>query len=144
MELQNTNDIYMTMNLRILSTEKNLNNAIFQKSFLEGTVDDKEKLVGLPFVVNKGALENDEYLTHELDTETGELKTDQVGSFVDFWIDEEDDKDVLMGEVRIFKRFPTVCSKILEMYSEGILSTSCEVAITKYDEISEDGERYIG
>lgn len=144
MELQDTNDIYMTMNLRILSTEKNLNGAIFQKSFLEGTVNDKEKFTGLPFVVNKDALENDEYLTHELDTETGELKTDQVGSFVDFWIEEEEDKDVLVGEVRIFKRFPTVCSKILEMYSDNTLSTSCEVAITKYDEISEDGERYIG
>lgn len=144
-ELNDTNDIYMTMNLRILSSEKNLNNAVFLSSFINGIVSDKEKYIGLPFLVNKEALENDEYLTHELDTETGELKTDQIGSFVDYWVDkEDDDKEVLMGSIRVFKRFPTVCEKIIELYENDSLSTSCEVLIKEYEEISEDGERYIG
>lgn len=140
---QESNDIYMTMHLRILSTEVNLNNAIFTSDFIDGVVDNKQKYIGTPFLVNREALENDEYLTHELNLDTGELGTDQIGSFTDFWKETEEDTEVLMGNVRIYKRFKATCDKIVEQVSNNSLSTSCEVLVNAYKEISEDGVRSI-
>lgn len=144
-ELNNTNDIYMTMNIAILSEDVNLNNAQFTSDFIEGVVENKEKYVGLPFLVNREKIENGELdnLTHELDTATGELKTDQIGSFVDFWKEEIDGANCLMGSIRIFKRFSETCSAIVSLVEENALETSCEVLVKDYLEITETGVRKI-
>lgn len=140
---QESNDIYMTMHLKILNNEANLNNALFTSEFIDGVIENKQKYVGLPFLVNREALENDEYMTHELNMDTGELGTDQIGSFTDFWKESNGDEEVLMGNVRIYKRFGATCDKIVELVSKGELSTSCEVMVNAYQEISEDGIRSI-
>lgn len=145
LELQNSNDIYMTMNIVILSEDVNFNNAQFELDFIDGVVENKEKYIGLPFLVNREKLENGDVdrLTHELDSETGELKTDQIGSFVDFWKDEVDGADCLLGSIRIFKRFYETCSVIVDLVENDSLETSCEVLVNEYSEVSDDGVRKI-
>lgn len=145
MELQDTNDIYMTMNIAILSEDINFNGAQFTSDFIEGIIEHKDRHVGLPFLVNKEKLENGDFddLTHELDSKTGELKTDQIGSFVDFWEEEIDGANCLMGSVRIFKRFTETCSAIVSLVKDDSLETSCEVLVKDYLEITEDGIRKI-
>lgn len=145
LSLNETNDIYMTMNIAILSEDINFNSAQFTPDFIDGVIDNKEKYVGIPFLVNREKLENAEYdnLSHELDLNTGKLKTDQIGSFVDFWKEEVDDANCLMGSIRIFKRFSETCAAIGELYTSGKLETSCEVMISEYLEVSDDGVRKI-
>lgn len=144
-ELQNANDIYMTMNICILSNDVNYNNAQFTNDFIDGVIENKDKYIGIPFLASREKLKNGDFdnLTHELNTDTGQLETDQIGSFVDFWKEEIDGADCLMGQIRIFKRFPEVCSAIKTLFSEGLLETSCEVLVSEYQEISEEGIRLI-
>jgi len=144
LSLNESNDIYIKMNVRILSNKVNYNSALFLSSFIDGVINDKEKYNGIPFLVNKEALENGDYLSHELNTETGQLETDQIGSFTDFWKEiDEDNTEYLVGSIKVFKRFPTVCNALIEQFNSGSLSTSCEVLIREYAEISEDGVRSI-
>lgn len=145
LELQSTNDVYMTMKLAILSTDVNANKAQFTDDFIDNVIENQEKYVGIPFLASKEKLENGDFdnLTHELNYDTGKLETDQIGSFVNFWKDEIDGATCLMGEVRIFKRFPEVCASIKELYADGLLETSCEVLVSSYAEISDDGVRSI-
>lgn len=143
LELNNSNDIYMTLNICILSNDVNYNNAQFLDDFIDGVIENKETYIGIPFVVNREKLENAEYseLSHEL--KDGQLLTDQIGSFVDFWKEEIDDANCLMGSIRIMKRFPNTCKAIVELYNQGNLETSCEVMINAYKEITDDGIRKV-
>lgn len=143
LELQNSNDIYMTLNICILSNDVNYNKAQFTDDFIDGVIANKEMYIGIPFVVNRSKLENGDYdnLSHEL--HNGELKTDQIGSFVDFWKEEIDGANCLMGSIRVFKRFPNTCNAIMELYENGELETSCEVLVREYQEITDDDIRKI-
>ncbi|AJA41334.1 hypothetical protein AXJ14_gp015 [Geobacillus virus E3] len=143
LELQDSNDIYMTLNICILSNDVNYNKAQFTDDFIDGVIANKEIYIGIPFVVNRSKLENGDYnnLNHEL--HNGELKTDQIGSFVDFWKEEIDGANCLMGSIRVFKRFPNTCNAIMELYENGELETSCEVLVREYQEITDDGIRKI-
>jgi hypothetical protein len=144
MELNDSNNIYMTLNICILSNDVNYNKAQFLDDFIDGVIDNKETYIGIPFVVNREKLESADYenLSHEL--KDGELLTDQIGSFVDFWKEEIEDANCLMGAIRIMKRFPNTCNAIIELYENEDLETSCEVLINSYDEVTEDGIRKIG
>lgn len=144
MELNDSNDIYMTLNICILSNDVNYNKAQFLDDFIDGVIENKDTYVGIPFVVNREKLESADYenLTHEL--KDGQLLTDQIGSFVDFWKEEIDDANCLMGAIRIAKRFPNTCEAIIELYNDEELETSCEVLINSYEDITEDGVRKIG
>jgi hypothetical protein len=146
LELQQSNDIYMTITMCILTNQVNLNNARFTDDFINGVVENKEKYIGIPLVANRVKLENGVYnsLTHEFDSSTGELKTDIIGSFSDFWTStDEDGSLLLMGNARVFKRYPNVCSALIELYESGDLEFSCEVLVTQYEDI-QDGVRTIG
>lgn len=141
-ELQDQSDPkYMTMNVHILNDQPNYNKALFTDDFIEGVVANKSDYVGLPFLVDREALENGETLTHKL--KDGELHTDQIGSFVDFWQEEVDGAQTLVGEIRILKRFPAVCETIIDLFENGALLTSCEVMVSEFKEVSSDGVRTI-
>lgn len=139
LSLNDTNDIYMLMNIAILSNEVNYNNLRFTDDFIEGVIENKDSYTGIPFLANKNKLENGDYdsLTHELNKTTGKLETDQIGSFVDFWEEELDGANCLMGSVKIFKRFPETCMAIVDLYNEGELETSCEVLVSEYANTSQ-------
>lgn len=134
LELSETNNIYMTSKLCILADDVNANGAHFTEDYIDGIVANKDKYVGIPLVVNRSKLEGSEYnsLTHEL--KDNQLKTDIIGSFVDFWKETDDEgTPMLMGESRIHKRYPNVCKAVLDLYSTGDLEFSCEVLLSAYD-----------
>jgi hypothetical protein len=133
LDLQQSNDIYMSMKMIILSNQVNYNNAQFTDDFIQGVINDKNKYISIPLVVNRTKIENQVYnsLSHEYSD--GELKTDVVGSFVDFWSETDDTGALcLLGEIRIYKRYPNTCAAIYELYSSSLLEFSCEVIIYEY------------
>jgi hypothetical protein len=133
LDLQQSNDIYMSMKMIILSNQINYNNAQFTDDFIQGVINEKNKYISIPLVVNRTKLENQVYnsLSHEYSD--GELKTDVVGSFVDFWSETDDTGALcLLGEIRVYKRYPNTCSAIYDLYSSSLLEFSCEVIIYEY------------
>ena len=143
LELQNSNDIYMTLKLILLTSNVNLNGARFTEDFINGIVENQEKYIGIPLVVNRTKLENEAYdsLSHEFDGVN--LKTDVIGAFVSFEKQENEDGSLsLLGESRIYKRFPKTCEAIIELYQEDKLRFSCEVLVQEYGDIK-DGIREI-
>lgn len=142
LELNSTsNDVYMELSMCILTDQPNLNNLKFNENYIKGVVANKDRFIGIPLVVNRTKLENGFFasLDHQLDKHTSLLKTDTIGTFVDFR--EETDTDgalKLMGDVRIFKRYPTVCESIIDLYESGDLEFSCEAMVYGYESIDEE------
>jgi hypothetical protein len=131
----------MELTMCILTNKINLNKLQFTNDFINGVVENKSKYIGIPLVVNRLKLENGLYnnLTHELDTRSKQLKTDTIGSFVDFWSQEDEDGTLLlMGLARVLKRYPNVCNAILELYETEELEFSCEVLVYGYDNYDEE------
>jgi len=123
---EETNDIFMTLTMCVLTNGVNLNNLQFTDDYINGIVENKDKYIGIPLVVNRLKLENGLYnnLTHEFNKKTGELNTDCVGSFVDFWSETDSDGALqLMGNVRVFKRYPNVCNAFINYMNLVILSS---------------------
>lgn len=130
----------MTLKMCILTNQANLNNALFTDDFIDGVITNKEKYIGIPLVANRTKLENGLFnvLSHEFDQKSGELKTDSIGSFVDFWDETDTDGSrLLMGTVRVLKRFPNVCNAIIELYDQGELEFSCEVLVFGYSDVTD-------
>lgn len=136
-----SNDIYMSLNMCILTNSVNLNNLLFTEDYINGIVENKDAFIGIPLVANRLKLENGLYgnLTHEFNKKTGELKTDTVGSFVDFWTNTDEDGVLqLMGQARIFKRYPNVCNAFIELFEQNALNFSCEVIVYGYESNNEE------
>lgn len=137
-----SNDIFMTMDICILSNDVNYNSAKFTDDFIEGVIDNKDTYIGIPFLASRSKLESGSYnnLTHEFDGKT--LNTDSIGSFVDFWSETIDNALCLMGRIKIYKRYENTCNAIIELYNEGLLETSCEVLVESFESVV-DGIRSI-
>jgi hypothetical protein len=145
-ELNDTsNDIYMQLNMVILTNDVNLNKAQFTDDFIDGVVENKSKYIGIPLVASRDKLENGKYknLTHEFNAKTKQLNTDIIGSFTDFWKEETDGVTKLLGSVRILKRYPNVCEAVKELYENDKLRFSCEVLVSSYGEKLDNGVRTI-
>ncbi|TVY09962.1 hypothetical protein [Paenibacillus cremeus] len=147
LHLQEANDIYMELTMCVLTNETNLNKLKFTDDYISGIVDNKDRYIGIPLVANRDKLENGLYynLTHELDKKTGILKTDSIGSFVDFWSETDDDGVLkLMGLVRVYKRYPNVCNAMIELFESEDLEFSCEIYAYGYADINtETNERSV-
>ncbi len=141
LNLQEANDIYMELTMTILTNQTNLNNLKFTDDYINGVVENKERFIGIPLVANRSKLESGQYkkLTHELDKKTGLLMTDSIGSFVDFWSEEDEDGTLkLNGLVRVQKRYPNVCNAMLELYESDDLEFSCEIYAYGYAEMNKE------
>lgn len=141
-----SNDIYMKLTMCVLTNNTNLNGAKFTSGFIEEIVSNKSHYLGIPLVANKQYLEDKEFdnLTHELDLDDGTLNTDVIGSFTDFYSEEDEDGSLkLMADVKVYKRFKNVCSSVIELFNSGSLSFSCECLIYDYASIEDDGTRVI-
>lgn len=144
LELNQSNDIYMTVRMVILSDQVNYNNLMFTEDFIDGVVENKDKYITIPVVVNREKLENEEYdeLNHEFSN--GKLNTDIIGGFSDFYKEIDDDGvSLLIGEARIHKRFPKTCKAIKELFENDDLEFSCEVMVRKYKEVTDDDIRVV-
>jgi len=128
-----SSNIFMTLKMIILTNNVNLNGAEFTEDFIDGIVSNQQNYIGIALVVDKERLENEEYdkLTHLYSD--GELRTDMIGSFVNFEkSNNEDGSFNLIGEARVLKRFPKTCEAIAELYLNDLLRFSCEVSVAEY------------
>lgn len=135
---QSSNDVFMLINMCILTNDVNLNNAKFTDDFINGVVENKETYIGIPLCVNKFKLEGGMYnsLSHEFDQKSGQLKTQVIGAFSDYWTETDEDNTLkLMGSVKVYKRYPKVCEAMIELYEGNELEMSCEVLVNGYENI---------
>lgn len=134
-------DIFMTVKARICEAPAaNLNGARVTEDFISEIVDNKDKYVGLPLYADVRALMNGNYrrLGHLYDSRTGEFHSTQIGSFYDFEKEELDEGCALVGYARIAKRNKKLSKAITELWTDGALKFSFEVAVGEYEEL-EDG-----
>lgn len=131
--LNDSNDVYMMVDLIILTSDVNLNKIRFTEDFITDVVENQEFYLGTPIVAETGKLESKKYnnLTHAFD---GNFHTEQIGSFVSFSSKEENGISYLLGQARIEKRYVKTCEAIKELYRQGNLKFSCEVLVGKYIE----------
>lgn len=135
-----SNDIYMSLHIRLITDKKNLNGLKFTKSFINSIVDNRDFYNGLPLVAEKQKLEKKEYssLGHAKNTDDS-FHTDQIGSFITFYSKENKSKNrtELFGVAKVFKRFPQVCESIMELYEQDKLFFSVEASVGQYESKNE-------
>lgn len=139
-ELQQS-DLFMTVKARILETPKaNLNGAAVTPAFVDDIIAHEDQYVGLPLYADIKALENGKYnrLGHLYDSKTGEFHSTQIGSFYQFEKEEFEGGAYLVGYARIPKRNKKLSSAIAELFADGALKFSFEIACSDYEEL-EDG-----
>lgn len=127
-ELQ-SNPIYVSAKMRICSTRVNLNKQAVTKEFIEDIGVNKADYVGLPLYADIRRLTAKDYarLGHLYDPSNGKFYTDQIGTFVDFEVVEDEYGTSLIGEARISKRNDEICEAIVELFNLGRLKISFEV-----------------
>jgi hypothetical protein len=133
-------DIFMTVKARICEAPAaNLNGARVTEDFISEIVDNKERYVGLPLYADVRALINGNYrrLGHLYDSRTGEFHSTQIGSFYDFEKEELDEGCALVGYARIAKRNKKLSKAISELFTDGALKFSFEVAVGEYEELDD-------
>lgn len=134
-------DIFMTVRARILETPKaNLNGCRVTNDFVDNIISNKERYVGLPLYADKKALVSGNYnrLGHLYDSRTGEFHSTQIGSFYDFEKEDFENGSYLVGYARIPKRDKEISKAIAELFADGALKFSFEIACGEYSEL-EDG-----
>ena len=133
-------DIFMTVRARILETPKaNLNGCRVTNDFVDNIISNKERYVGLPLYADKKALVNGNYnrLGHLYDSRTGEFHSTQIGSFYDFEKEDFESGSYLVGYARIPKRDKEISKAIAELFADGALKFSFEIACGEYSELDD-------
>ena len=134
-------DVFMSVKMRILETPKaNLNGVKVTEAFIDEIIADEERYVGLPLYADIKSLTSGKYsnLGHMYNAKTGEFYSTQIGSFYQFEKEEFDGGAYLVGYARIPKRNVKLSKAIAELFAEGALKFSFEIACSDYSE-DEDG-----
>ena len=142
-------DIFMTVKARICEAPAaNLNGARVTEAFIDEVVDNPDRYVGLPLYADVKALTSGNYrrLGHLYDSKTGEFHSTQIGSFYQFEKEEFEHETpdgvqkgcYLVGYVRIAKRNKKLSKAISELFADGALKFSFEVAVGEYEELDDD------
>lgn len=130
---EESNDMYMSLDMVFLTSEVNLNNVQFEEDFIYGIEQEKEKYLGLPLVADLSMLESGKYdkLTHKF--KKGKFGTQAIGSFVDFRTNKNGDVLELIASARVWKRNEKTCAALEELYaSDEGLKFSYEILVGKY------------
>lgn len=133
-------DIFMTVKARILETPKaNLNGARVTEAFVDDIIANKERYIGLPLYADKKALDSGKYnrLGHLYDSKTGEFHSTQIGSFYDFEKEDFSGGSYLVGYARIPKRDKDLSRAIAELFADGKLKFSFEIACAEYSDLDD-------
>ena len=134
-------DVFMSVKMRILETPKaNLNGVKVTEAFIDEIIADEERYVGLPLYADIKSLTSGKYsnLGHMYNAKTGEFYSTQIGSFYQFEKEGFDGGAYLVGYARIPKRNIKLSKAIAELFAEGALKFSFEIACSDYTE-DEDG-----
>lgn len=122
-----SNEIYMTVLMRMFSTRPNRNGFAVSEAFMDNIIANQTKYTCLPLCADANRLRHGEgrKLTHMLDGD--EFKSEQIGSFFSFAKANDEFGISLIGEARIPKRNPVLCETIRRLYTEGALAFSFEI-----------------
>lgn len=137
------NDIYMAIKLVLLNSLVNLNKVQYSPEFISEIVENKEKYISIPLVAETNKLDDGKYdnLTHKQNKKTGKFGTQMIGSFIDFETNQNGDVLELIGTCRVPKRFDATCNALQELYDEGNLKFSYEIAVGEYS--VKNGVKYV-
>jgi hypothetical protein len=140
---QESNDIYMTVKLILLTSEVNLNGLKYSDDFIKEIEENKQKYLSIPLVAEVDKLNRKQYgnLTHKFNSKTQKFETSMIGSFVDFSTDVVDGVLRLIGEVRIPKRFGATVEALQELYASDSLKFSYEILVSDYNVVN--GIKYV-
>jgi hypothetical protein len=140
-----SNDIFMSLHIRLLTNKKNLNNARFTDGFINSVIENRDFYNCMPLVCERKKIEYKQYeMLGHAKNEDGTFETDQIGSFTSFYskYNKEKKRNELFGVAKVFKRFPKICEGIQELYEQDKLFFSVEVYVAEYLE-SNKNERVI-
>jgi hypothetical protein len=133
---EQSNDLFMQLDILLLKAEPNLNNYFFQEDFIDEIVNNQGKYAALPIVVDLEKLLSKDYLNlgHNMSPFTGKFYSQQIGSYVSFSKETgEDGIAELHGKARISKRNTDLIDVLMELYSSALgLSFSVEVIASDY------------
>ena len=133
-------DMFMSVKMRILETPKaNLNGVRVTEAFIDEIIGDTERYVGLPLYADKKSLTSGKYgnLGHMYNQKTGEFYSTQIGSFYQFEKEEFEGGAYLVGYARIPKRDAKLSRAIAELFADGSLKFSFEIACGDYQELDD-------
>ena len=144
LDVSESNDIYMSLDILIITNQTNANKAQFEEDFIHDIVAQKDKYIAIPLVCERTKLEKGKHknLGHAL-KKNGTFESEQIGSFVDFYEQEKDGVWALYGQARVMKRYPKVCAAILKMFQEKSLFFSVEVLVGEYKETDDKNIRVV-
>lgn len=134
-------DVFMTVKARICEApEANLNGARVTEAFIDEIVGNETRYVGLPLYADKKALISGSYnrLGHLYDEKTGEFHSTQIGSFYKFEKQVNGESCALIGYARIPKRNKKLSKAISELFADGALKFSFELAVGEYEELDDN------
>lgn len=139
MEDPQSNEIYFSVTMRMLTTEVNLNGVRLTDGFINDIAEHAEKYVCMPLCADVERLSRglDVGLTHMYDEQGLQFKAPQIGSFFEVHRVEDEHGLSLVGTARINKRNADVTDKIIQMYNAGRLKFSFEIWASEIYE--EDG-----
>lgn len=134
-ESQNENDVFLTVDMRVCTSEVNANNEGVSKEFIADVVARNEELAALPLYADVAALKAKKYdkLTHMYNRFNGKFSSTQIGGLLNFRSEDEDGLVSLYATARIPKRETEICESITELYNMGALCFSFEVKYRSED-----------
>ena len=142
---QKSNDIFLLVEMRILSTKPNGNAEGVTPQFIDEVVANPEKYDCLPLYADVERLLNRDYLNlgHMFNADTGEFGTKQIGSIRLFRKEDDEFGTSLIAEGRIPKREADICNALIELYNCGQLNFSFEIKYEKDATVEKDGVLYV-
>lgn len=142
---EKTNDIFLCVEMRMLSTRANRNDQGVTEAFIDEIIANPETYECLPLYVDIDKLKRKQFnaLGHMLNRMSGEFKSTQVGGMRNFRKVEDEYGISLVGEARIPKREALVCQRVMELYEMGALNFSFEIRYVQADTVIDNGVTYV-
>ena len=144
-ELQSSK-LFMTLKMIMFTAnEANLNKVRCSEAFIDEIVENQDKYIALPLCADIRNLVQGNYkkLGHMYNPLTGEFLSTDIGGFVKFEKEEiAQDKKALVGYARVSKRKKAVCAALAELFAEGDLKFSFEIACGSAQKL-DDGTQLI-
>ena len=142
---EKSNDIFLVIDMRMLSNRPNKNQEGVTEAFIDEIVANQEYYSCLPLYGDIQRLKARDYrgLTHMQNRITGSFGTTQVGGMRNFRKVNDEYGISLIGEARIPKREQVICERVIELYERGELNFSFEIRYTEDHVINKDGILYI-
>lgn len=140
---------FLHIELLITNTERNQNNQIVTKGFIDRLVERADDFTGTPLVCDTASLKIRGVLDHKLNRHTQEFDTQQIGSFIGFRSDIIDGKYSLIGLARVPKRHEQIVNEIIELDRQRKLLFSYEIVaeevvhVSGVDYITESDKNYL-